>query len=422
MQKETAPKTVGIIAEYNPFHNGHLYQLQEAKRLSRAEFSVVIMSGSFVQRGTPAFLDKINRTRMALLNGADLVIELPVRYATGSAEFFSIGAVSLLHNLRIVDYICFGSESGNINAMKKIADYIQKDCDDFNNTIANFVKNGTSYPEARQTALLEHCSSVDASTLNEIIASPNNILGIEYLKAITYLQSPIQPLTVKRAQTGYHDPALQTGKAENTINSATAIRSCLEKAMPLDTIQQSVPDSVYAVLKELSTYPVSSYGLSDMLYYALATKSIEEIASYQDITFDLARTIKNNLHKFENYEQYINILKTKQYTFTRISRCLLHILLGIQKYQLKGMTSQEIAPYARVLGFRKESSKILKCIKKEGTIPLITKMADAKDILSPSAYEMLCEDIFATDLYHRLIFQSFHTKGKNDIQTSPLIL
>lgn len=422
MQKETVPKTVGIIAEYNPFHNGHLYQLQEAKRLSCAEFSVVIMSGSFVQRGTPAFLDKINRTRMALLNGADLVIELPVRYATASAEYFSIGAISLLHNLRIVDYICFGSESGNMNAMKKIAEYIQKDCDDFNNSIANLVKNGASYPEARQTALLEHCSSVDASTLNEIIASPNNILGIEYLKALTYLQSPIQPLTVRRVQTGYHELALQTGETENTINSATAIRSCLEKDMPLTTIQQSVPDSVYAVLKGLSTYPVTSLGLSDMLYYVLATKSIEELASYQDITLDLARTMKNNLHKYENYEQYINVLKTKQYTFTRISRCLLHILLDIQKYQLKGMNSQEIAPYARVLGFRKESSEILKRIKKEGTIPLITKMADAKDILTPSAYKMLCEDIFATDLYHRLIFQSFHTKGKNDIQTSPLIL
>lgn len=422
MQKETTQKTVGIIAEYNPFHNGHLYQLQEAKRLSDAQFSVVIMSGSFVQRGTPAFLDKMNRTKMALLNGADLVIELPVRYATASAEFFSIGASALLHNLGIVDFICFGSESGNISAMKKIAEYIQKDCHEFNNSIGNYVRNGSSYPEARQAALIEHCPSVDASTLNEILASPNNILGIEYLKALTYLQSPIKPITVKRVQTGYHEPALQNVEHESAINSATAIRSCLEKNMPLPAIQQSVPASVYTVLEQLTTYPVSALELSDMLYYALARKSISELASYQDITFDLARTIKKNLHQYESYEQYIHVLKTKQYTYTRISRSLLHILLGISNYQLKGMTSQEIAPYARVLGFRKESTKLLKRIKKEGTIPLITKVADAKDNVTPSAYKMLCEDIFATDLYHRLIFQSFHVKGKNDIQTSPLIL
>ena len=148
-------KTVGIVAEYNPFHNGHLYQLGEAKRLSGADFAVAIMSGSFVQRGTPAFLDKMNRTKMALESGIDLVIELPVRYATASAEYFSMGAISLLENLGIIDSLCFGSECGDTMSMKIIAEYIQKDCDDFNKSIAKHVKNGFSFPAAREKALFE---------------------------------------------------------------------------------------------------------------------------------------------------------------------------------------------------------------------------------------------------------------------------
>lgn len=416
-------KIIGIIAEYNPFHNGHFYQIQEARRLCKADYCIVIMSGSFVQRGTPAFIDKMTRAKMALHNGADLVLELPVRYATGSAEFFSTGAVSLLHNLGIVHFLCFGSESGNILEMKKIADYIQKDCDEFNNCVQISVKKGCSFPEARQIALERYCNFTSSETIKELISSPNNILGIEYLKALSFTNSNIQPVTIQRKQTGYHDlslsPSLQEGPS---IHSATAIRSCLEQRKDLKQIHDSVPASVFSLLEHTTTYPIPASMLSDMLYYVLATSSIEKLSEYLDVTADLARSMKKNLTLFESFEQYILVLKSKQFTYTRISRCFLHILLGIKTYHLKEKTPMEIAPYARILGFRRDASSLLKEAKKMSSIPMITKMADAKDVLTPAAYEMLCEDIFATDLYHRLIYQAFQVKRKNDIQTTPVIL
>lgn len=416
-------KTVGIIAEYNPFHNGHLYQLQEAKRRSGASFCVVIMSGPFVQRGTPAFIDKMSRAEMALKNGADLIIELPVRYAAGSAEYFSMGAVSLLENLGVIDSLCFGSESGDVDAMKIIADYMQKDCDEFNKSIAKYVKSGNSYPSSYEKALLEHCTTLEPDVLKDLISAPNNILGLQYMKAITHFNSQIKPLTIKRKQTGYHDPSLErVPDEEQSIHSATAIRSSLEQKASLGDIEKSVPSSVYSILSEEKGYPVTASMLSDMLYYALSTSTVEELASLQDITPDLARTMKNSLSQFESYEQFIFVLKSKQYTYTRISRCLLHILLNIKNYAIKDMSPEEITPYGRVLGFRRTASILLKEIKQKGTIPLITKMADAKDILNPSAYEMLSEDIFAADLYQRLVFQNFQIKKRNDIQTSPVIL
>lgn len=428
-------RCVGIIAEYNPFHNGHLYQLNEAKKLTNADYVVVVMSGSFVQRGTPAFLDKMSRAKMALLNGADLVLELPVRYAVSSAEYFSSGAVSLLHNIGVVDSLCFGSECGNLNTMKEIADFIQKDCDDFNKDISFYSKNGISYPEARQRALLSHCNTVQKEELLTIISSPNNILGIEYLKSLLRFNSQIEPVTVQRKQTGYHDPSLeQSNSSETAIHSATAIRGFLEKQnnlqvaskdmrnKTLEGIAKSVPQNVHDLLSCLTSYPITANNLSDILYFALSTYSLAELASYQDMSLDLAHAIKKNLVYYENYEQFALILKSKQYTYTRICRCLIHILLGIKSYSLANLTSEEIAPYARILGFQRNAAVLLRQMKEKSRIPVITKMADAKNILGTSAYQMLEEDIFATDLYHRLVYQSFQEKRKNDIQTTPVIL
>ncbi len=418
-----SPSAVGIIAEYNPFHNGHLYQLAKAKEITNSRYAIVIMSGSFVQRGTPAFIHKIERTKMALANGADLVIELPVRYATGSAEYFSLGAVSLLSNLRIANSLCFGSESGNTEVMKRIAEYIHKDCDDFNNSIAAMTKNGFSYPIAREKALMKHLTSIPEIKLREVIFSPNNILGIEYLKALFYTKSDITPVTIKREQNGYHDSTLKlTNGSQNQIHSATAIRTAIEQNSSLLTIKNSVPTNVYELLQKVTFYPVTSNLLSDILYYAISTKEIDELAAIQDVTSDLARTIKNCISKYENFEQFISVLKSKQFTYSRISRCLLHIILGIKQYSLRGISPIDIAPYARILGFKRNSSDLLKQIKQNSAIPMITKMADAKNILTPSAYKMLSEDIFSTSLYNRIVYQNFNIKNKMDIQTSPIIL
>ena len=198
-------KTVGIIAEFNPLHNGHKYLLDEAKRLSGADFCIVVMSGNFVQRGSPALLDKYTRTQMALLNGVDLVIELPVIYATASAEYFARGAVRLLDKLGVVDIITFGSECGNIELLKKAATELTEETPDFKKNLQDNLKKGLSFPKARSQAIGKQGDG----------SEPNNILGIEYIKALNYWDSSITPTTIERKGSGYHDEQMA---------SATAIR------------------------------------------------------------------------------------------------------------------------------------------------------------------------------------------------------
>ncbi|MDD3173479.1 MAG: nucleotidyltransferase family protein, partial [Herbinix sp.] len=314
-------KVVGLITEYNPFHNGHKYHIEEAKRLTGADFAVIVMSGDFVQRGTPAIIDKYTRAEMALRNGVDLVLELPVCYATGSADFFARGAVSLLDKLGIVDFLCFGSESGDIKLLREAAQFLLETPEAFDDRLQAFLKDGLTYPAARAKALkhtLEAKEEVNEQALVQVLTDPNNILGIEYIKALLRFNSSIQPITIKRIAAGYHDIHLsehpsQTAaysmqsqscddlKPDNAvISSATAIRRAFQnqnKDVNTSFMQAklSVPADVYQILQTnyLKTYPITEEDFSSIIKYKLLTEDKQALTGYVDINGDLAYRLKN---------------------------------------------------------------------------------------------------------------------------------
>ena len=247
-------KVAAVISEYNPFHNGHLYQLQTIRSQLKADCIIVIMSGNFVQRGTPALINKYERCRMALENGADLVFELPIYFALGSAEYFAQGAVSLADKLGVVDFLHFGSESGDIAILENCARIIADESDTYKTSLSRHLKNGISFPSARSLSIREQLQDLDLSSayscpddIEKLLASPNNTLGIEYIKAILQRKSTIKPITVERKGEGYNSSSL----ASDSFISANAIRTALESASTAadtDHLRNYLPESVYRLL------------------------------------------------------------------------------------------------------------------------------------------------------------------------------
>lgn len=433
-------KVIGIIAEYNPFHNGHQYQIEQAKKLTGADAAVIVMSGNYVQRGIPAIVDKYTRTRMALSCGADLVIELPLYYACSSAEYFARGAVSLFDKLGVIDTLVFGSESGNIKLLSEIAAMLASPTDSLLSSIRAYVKQGHSFPKSRVLALMDSFQVTDSykyadtAQLKEVLSSPNNILGIEYCKALLTFKSSITPMTIQRVGADYHDEAL-TG----TRSSATAIRAafhgqimngCSEDTVSFMTsVGAQVPEPVFTLLNQCfqKNFPVFSDDLSGLLHYKLISDSPIGYEAYVDVTGDLSDRIRNKLPAYENFEQFCELLKTKDLTYTRISRCLLHILLNITKVNLQHYLDHDVTPYARMLGFGTSARELLSSIKKNSTIPLLSKLADAESVLSsatanPYAVEMLLEEINASHIYNAMVYDKFHCRIKNEYEQPMVIL
>lgn len=411
-------KIVGLITEYNPFHYGHQLHIEEAKRITNADYVIVVMSGNFVQRGTPAFMDKYLRTQIALEQGADIIIELPTCYATASAEFFALGAISILDKIGIVDSICFGSECGDIEKLNYIADILLKEPPEFKSHLSKLLKSGITYPAARSQALIDSYNLRDTN-ITSILSSPNNILGIEYIKAIHSLDSKITPYTMRRQSTGYHDQTL-----DSKISSASAIRLSLSKNNSLSTIQSNVPENVYNLLMRHYNLnlPIFDDDFSLLLQYKLLLESFESLKTFQDVSHELARRIdrlKNNTYSFSNLSLEV---KTKQITLTRVNRSLIHILLNMQKEDFNEFNNQGYSQYARLLGFKKDASKLIRQIKEIDGIPIITKVADASKNLSKLGNIMLQQDIFATNLYNRVIYEKFHTKQENEFTHGVIIL
>lgn len=420
-------KVVGLVTEYNPFHNGHRYHLEQAKRKTGAGFAVVVMSGNFLQRGEPAIIDKFARAEMALACGADLVLEIPAYFACGSAEYFALGAVSLLDSLGIVDAVCFGSECGDIQVLDEIAEVLAEEPLPYKNTLKALLSEGKSFPAAREEALLSCLTALHGSEKEDCVSlwkdaldSPNNILGIEYLKALKKLNSSMQPVTIERISSGYHDPSLHTG-----ISSATAIRRVIldERRKLQDTIKGQVPNEVYAILQRESnrTFPVKSADFSQMLHYRLlSVKDWQELAQFFDVSEDLAKRICNLRNSYEGLEDFIARLKTRQFTETRIRRALMHILLGIKEDAVReSVISANGACYIRVLGFHINASVLLSEIKKKSRLPIITKMADASERLeispfSDTAGKMLDCDIYSAQVYHCAVTNRYKDHTYNE--------
>lgn len=421
-------KVVGLITEYNPFHNGHVYHIQKARELTNADYVIIVMSGDYVQRGVPALIDKYTRTEMALSCGADLVIELPVAYSTGSAEYFAMGAVTLLDHLGIVDYICFGSECGDITMLDRIANHLSDESPLFQTAIKNAIKSGHSYPTARCMAIaacrnipgaLDEKDMSDIDEIQRIIGQPNNILGIEYLKSIKRLNSSIEPLTIKREGADYHDIDFA-----GTMISATAIRQELI-AGRLSSIQNGIPESVYEILNReyQKSFPIIEDDFSSLLYYRILLEKENNMAlsKYQDVSKDMGLRIYNELDSFSSYQNFAEHIKTKQHTLTRIYRSLLHILLDIGIKDYKFYSSYDFVSYVRILGFSKASSDLLTSIKQSSTLPIITKMADANHLLPTAGKRMLQQEVFASDLYRKIQEIKFNTTLPNEFTRGLII-
>lgn len=410
-------KVNGIIAEYNPFHNGHKYQLTQSLALTGADYTVVVMSGNFVQRGAPALVDKHTRAKMALLGGADLVLELPAIYATSSAEFFASGAVALLTQLGVVSHLCFGSECGDIELLKQSASILVEEPADYTATFKRLIKQGMTYPNARTWALMQHYPDLTAN--KEIFSASNNILGMEYIKAILRQKSPLIPVTIKRLGSGYHDRTLS-----DTYCSAMAIRQALYAKNDSSFLKNQMPAEADALLRDwLSTHPaVRSTDFSSALYYKLLSEQEYGYDKYLDVSSDLSDRIRNKLNEYKDYDDFCSLLKSKELTYTRVSRCLLHILLNITKEDMACCIEMGYTPYARVLGFRKDSSALLSAIKEQSRIPLVTKLADAEKLLDAEAYIMLKQDILISQLYQGILFGKNAASSANEYTIPPVIV
>lgn len=388
-------KVLGIICEYNPFHNGHLYQINKAKEITGADYVVAVMSGNFVQRGIPAIIDKHVRTEVCLKNNIDLVIELPVQFATGSAEYFSNGAISILNKMNIIDYVCFGCEYDNLQVLSEVADFLNQESDLYIDELKSGMANGLSFPKSRALAISKHLDY--KFDLTEILASPNNILAIEYLKSLKKSKSKIKPIAIKRIGAGYNSTSL-----DNQYCSATSIRNYINNNLEnFVKINYSVPYDISDYVK----YPITENDFSLILGDKLL--KYDEFSVFFDVNPLLSKRISSLKNEFISFSQFAGILKTKNITHTSINRALLHILLEIkqQKYQIK---------YLRVLGFKKASSKLLTELKVKTKLPIISKIADSNQILSKSSMVLLNNNIHCDNLYRTVLMNKYGISIPNE--------
>lgn len=419
---------LGIIAEYNPFTNGHLYHLIESKRKTGCEYSIAVISGNFTQRGSTSIVNKWEKTQMAILNGIDLVVELPTMYATSSAENFAEGSIKILNSLGIVDFLAFGTENENIDTLKAIAKILLNEPSEYKRNLLEELKKGKSFPKARENAILEYFEIKDE--YKNILSKPNNILGIEYLKALEKYNSKITPISIKRFMSEHNrieingkgisdlelknieiskidliQDLIEIRKSLNlnidSIASSTTIRELIKK-QDFEKIKKMIPaDSFKVIEKNLENgYVVQNLSnFQKEILYELQMMSVDEIAEISDVNEGLEFLIKNSLNKSSNFEEFFNFLKSKRYTYTRVQRILLHVLLKITKQDIE--MSKKTVPYIRVLGFN-ENGKILisKIKEKNPNLEIITSVKhfenNNKNI---NLKTMLEKDILATNVY-----------------------
>lgn len=409
----------GIIAEYNPFHNGHAYQIQKARELTGCDFVVVVMSGDFVQRGAPALFDKYTRTKMALLGGADLVLELPVWASSASAEFFAAGAVSVLEGIGCTDFLCFGAEDEKLSKMQKAVKLLADENTEFQKQLRDALKTGLSFPAARKQVLSGFLTEEESSILDK----PNNILGIEYLKALKAKNSSIEPVIVKREGQGYHGQELSHGFA-----SASGIRSALKDVGDWEQ-DEKISQLFHVMPKKITEIFIEAGKQNQMVweddfslllqYNLLKQKNRLQLTAYSDVSKDLAMRISKNLNQFESYSSFVQKLKTKELTYTRISRALLHILLEITQEETRMFLHN---PYTRILGFRQDSKEVLGKMKKAKEIPVLTKISNYQKELANIQKGLFEKDIFASDLYEAVTGRKQKRRLTNELQHSPIIL
>lgn len=346
----------GIVAEYNPFHQGHAFHLREARRLTQADYIVVLMSGNYVQRGAPAMFDKYTRARAALLNGADLILELPLAAATASAEYFASGAVRLFAGAGAVTDLCFGSECGALDALNVLAGILAEEPARYRELFKEALRLGRSYPQARAWALHRYNERLPAA----LLSAPNNLLAIEYLKALRRLSSSIRPHTVPRSGMDYHGQQLLPRQTA----SASAVRQALldSRGAFTDAVKEQLPSwEIYGAYADCP--PMTDNAFSLLLLERLRRVPGESFQKYFGVTEELSNRIRNHLDDFQSFSQFTDLLKTRNLTRTAVSRALLHILLEIR--------TCEPAHCLRILGFRKDAALLLKELSVRASLPLV---------------------------------------------------
>lgn len=395
---------LGIIAEYNPFHNGHLYHLKESKKATGAKYTVAIISGNFTQRGSTSIIDKWKKTEMALQNGVDLIIELPVLYSISSSENFAEGSIKILNSLGIIDFLSFGSETSDIKILNNFANILYDEPKEYKKILSNYLDTGLSFPKARENALLEYIKNFEDVNTNfdnykNILSSPNNILGIEYLKALKKYKSSIKPVCIKRSIADYNSSDISIN---TSIASATAIRELI-KNKNFNTIKTVIPEKSYSILADCIN---SGCIIPDLncfekeIIYVLRKMSIKEIANLPDVSEGLEFLIKKAVNSCNTLTELLNTIKSKRYTITRLQRILLYALLDISKKDMK-LSKEVDSPYIRVLGFNDNGKKLIsKIMDKNPNQPLITSVKKFVDNNSNTSLQtMLNKDIFATNIY-----------------------
>lgn len=377
-------RVVGIICEYNPFHEGHAYLLEQAKKITGADYTVCIMNGDFMQRGEPAVFDKYTRAKTALAGGADMVFELPVRFGLSSAGDFAAGGILALQTLGFVTDVCFGSECGDLSLLQKTAGILCHETESYADSLKAGLKTGQSYPAAQQAALnaISHCPE-------NLLDRPNNVLGIQYCLALTKYSSGIIPHTIRRLGQGYHDDG-STDAAE--YPSATALRKEIyESGRPHLTLND----------------------FSDVIGYAL--QKCNSLSQYKDISPDLADRMKRRLDDYSTAEDFVSRCNSKNYTAGRIRRGMLHCLLGLKE-------TEDCMPYLRLLGMKKEASVLLHEKKHTTSFQILSRLAVDIRALSPADTELFRQDLLAANLYRQIWCRKYNTTQPNEFQHSPILL
>ena len=384
---------LGIIAEYNPFHNGHLYHILKSKELTKDDYVIALIGGNFTQRGESSIVDKWTKAEMALASGADLVIELPSLYSVSSAENFADGAVKILNSLKVVDHLSFGAECQELNKLNIIANVLYEEPKEFKAFLADELSKGFSFPKARENAILSYLK--DFSYKN-ILSEPNNILGIEYLKALKKYRSRIKPVLVPRKSSGH-----LTLDYTSSISSSTSIRNMLKTGNTAN-LKDALTPSSYTILKEEINkgHFVRDFSKFEKIaLYNLRLMSLEEIKKLPDVSEGLEHLIKKAALSCNTVDDFVNIVCSKRYTKTRIRRILLYALLGISKKDID--ISKKVVPYVRVLGFNDKGKNLVSKIKhKNPSAKIVTSVKKFVDSNGNKNLQVLMnKDIFATNVY-----------------------
>ena len=399
-------KVLGIIAEFNPFHNGHKYLIEEAKKQTNADCCIIVMSGNFVQRGEIALMDKYARAQIAVENGADIVLELPVHIATASAEGFSHGAVNILNQINIIDTIAFGVERNNIELLDEMADLLINESKEFKTIIKEKCETGLSYAQARSETIISLLPEKSQKEAAQILNSPNSILAIEYLKALKRLNSKITASPILRIGSGYNDNTF------SKFSSATGIRQFIELGYD---INKCIPENAFYKMNEYAKNKgfLFEQDIFPILMYKLMTLNKEQLSNYIDSNEFIANRIKNNLFDVSSYDELLSSLSTKNYTLTRIKRVLIHILLDLKRNSLKYNDFRDYeADYVKILACKNE--KLLSTMCKNSNIPIIVKPSTQIEVLDAKNKIRFENDLKANNIYQGILTAKYNKKPQNE--------